>query len=102
MNFLSANTEVNARLDITADGVSGGRFERSYFDVWVFNPFAQSNLQRPLAATYRRHELEKVRQYEQRFREIKLSSFTPLIFSSSGGMGKVATTFYKPIVSMLA
>ena len=90
MNLLSANTEVNAHLDIAADGVWGGRFERSYFDVRVFNPFAQSNLQRPLPSTHRRHELDKVCRYEQRVREITFSSFTPLIFSSSGGMGKVA------------
>ena len=102
MDLLSTNTEVNARLDIAADGVWGGRFERTYFDVRVFNPFAQSNLQSPPAATYRRHELDKTRLYDQRIREIEHSSFTPLIFSSSGGMGKIATTFYKRIAAMLA
>ena len=45
MNLLTANTDTNAHLDIAADGVWGGRFERNYFDVRVFNPFAQSNLQ---------------------------------------------------------
>ena len=57
---------------------------------------------RPLDAIYRRHEIDKIRQYEQRVREVEHSSFTPLIFLSSGGMGKVATTFYKRIASMLA
>ena len=56
----------------------------------------------PLDAIYRRHELDKISQYEQRVREVEHSSFTPLIFSSSGGMDKVATTFYKQIASMLA
>ena len=79
--------------------VWGGRFERSYVDVRIFNPFAQSNLQMPLDAIYRRHELDKISQYEQRVREVEHSSFTPLIFSSSGGMGKVATTFYEQIAS---
>ena len=55
-----------------------------------------------LDAIYRRHELDKIRQYEQCVREVEHSSFTPLIFSSSGGMDKVATTFYKQIASMLA
>ena len=95
MNLLTANTDTNAHLDIAADGVWGGRFKRSYFDVRVFNPFAHSNLQTPLDAIYRRHELDKIRQYEQRVREVEHSSFTPLIFSSFRGMGKVATTFYK-------
>ena len=39
MNLLTANTDTNAHLDIAADGVWGGRFKRSYFDVRVFNPF---------------------------------------------------------------
>ena len=89
-------------MDIAADGVWGGRFERSYFDVRVFNPFAQSNLQTPLDAVYRRHKLDKIHQYDQCLREVEYLSFTPLIFSSSRGMGKVATTFYKRIASMLA
>ena len=95
MNLLTANTDTNAHLDIAADGVWCGRFERSYFHVRVFNPFVQSNLQTPLDTIYRRHELDKIRQYEQRVREVEHSSFTPLIFSSSGGVGKVATTFYR-------
>ena len=50
MNLLTANTDANAHLIIADDGVWGGRFERSYFDVRVFNSFAQSNLQMPLDA----------------------------------------------------
>ena len=54
--------EPNARLDPAANGVWGGRFEKSYFDVGVFNPFAKSNLETPLAETYLKHEREKCRQ----------------------------------------
>ena len=68
MNLLTANTDTNVRLDIAADSIWGGRFERSYFDVRVFNPFAQSNLQTPLNVVYRRHELDKICQYEQHVR----------------------------------
>ena len=35
-----ANSQAGARLDIAANGVSGGTFERIYFDVRVFNPHA--------------------------------------------------------------
>ena len=93
MNLLTANTDANARLDIAADGVWGGRFERSYFDVRVFNPFAQSNLQIPLDAIYRRHKLDKIHQYDQRVREVEHSSFTPLIFFSSGGWVRLLLLF---------
>ena len=36
----SANAQAGARLDIAANGVRGGTFERTYFDVRVFNPHA--------------------------------------------------------------
>ena len=40
---MSANKEDGARLDIAADGFWGGRFERTFFDVRVFNHYAPSN-----------------------------------------------------------
>ena len=42
--FIYSNSEQNARLDVAANGVWGGRFERTFFDVRVFNPFAKSNM----------------------------------------------------------
>ncbi len=36
----TANTQEGAHLDISANGVWGGRFEKTYFDVRVFNPHA--------------------------------------------------------------
>ena len=36
------NHNNDARLDIVAGGLWGGRFERTYFDVRVFNPYAPS------------------------------------------------------------
>ena len=35
-------------------------------------------------------------------REIELVSFTPLVFSLTGGMGKAATAFYKRLASLIA
>ena len=40
MDLRSANCEDAARLDVSARGVWGGRFERSFFDIRVFNPCA--------------------------------------------------------------
>ena len=67
----------------------------------VFNPYAPSNNQTP-PACYRKHEQEKKRAYEHRIREVEHSSFTPLVFSATGGMGREATCFYKRLASMLA
>ena len=79
----TANSEQNARLDVAANGVWGGRFERTFFDVRVFNPFAKSNMDTPLATTYRRHENDKRREYEQRVIQVEHSSFVPLVFSAT-------------------
>ena len=48
------------------------------------------------------HEGEKRRAYEQRVCEVEFGSFTPLVFSTSGGMGRAATVAYKRLASLLA
>ena len=98
----SAITEDGARLDIAANGFWGGRFEKAYFDVRIFNPHAPSNRQQCLAGTYRKHERIKIRAYEQRVREVEHGSFTPLVMSLSGGCGNAASICYKRLASMLA
>ena len=98
----SSNTQDGARLDIAANGFWGGRFERTFFDVRVFNPHAPSNRHSRLASCYRKHELQKKRQYEQWVREVEHASFTPLVLSATGGMANEATTFYKRLASCLA
>ena len=98
----SANKEAGARLDIAADGFWGPRRERTYFDVRVFNPFAPSNKKSSIAAVYRSQEREKRRAYCQRISEVELGSFTPLVFSSTGGVAKEASIFYKRLASRLS
>ena len=98
----SAIREDGARLDIAASGFWGGRYERCFFDVRVFNPHATSNRQQSLAQTYKKHEHVKSRAYEQRVKEIEHGTFTPLVMSSSGGAGNTATVCLKRLASMLA
>ena len=62
--YRTASTEDQARLDVAASGVWGGRFERVYLDVRVFNPFARSNRSSSLAARYQSHKREKRRRAE--------------------------------------
>ena len=74
----------------------------AFMDIRVFNPCAQSNRQSPISSVYRRHEQQKKRQFEQRVREVEHATFTPLIMSTTGGMGRAATTFYKRFASMIS
>ena len=48
----SAITEDGARLDIAMYGFWGGRFEKAFVDVRVFNPSTQSNRHGPLSSVY--------------------------------------------------
>ena len=64
------------------------------------NSFAASNRSASLAAIFCRHEAKKCRAYEQQVHEVEHGSFTPSIFSSSGG--KAATTTYKHLSHLLS
>ena len=97
----TANAHDGARLDI-ANGVWGGKYEKTYFDVRVFNPHAPSNRNTTLSTCYSKHEREKKLAYEQRIREVEHSSFTPLDLAATGSLGNEATTFYKHLASLLA
>lgn len=98
----SSNTQDGARLDVAMNGFWGGRHERSFCDVRVFNPHAPSNRSSTLASCYRKHERLKKNCYEQRIREVEHATFTPLVFSASGGLGNESNVFYKRLASLLA
>ena len=97
----SANTDDGARLDIRARGFWNAA-QDAFFDVRVFYPNASSNRSTATSSAYRRHEQAKKRQYGQRVREMEHGVFTPLVFSSTGGMGREAITFYKRLADMLS
>ena len=99
--YSTANRQDGARLDIVANGLWGGRFERTYFDVRVFNPLAPSYYQSDLSSTFRLHERAKKREYGQRVLDVEHSSFTPLVFSATGGLGPEADTCYKRLATLL-
>ena len=98
----TSNTADGARLDIAVNRFWGGCFERTFLDVRIFNPYAPTNKNTTISKCYRKHEAEKKRAYEQRILEVEQSTFTPLIFSATGGMAKQCTTFYKRLASLLA
>ena len=98
----TANVEDGARSDIKAEGFWGDRHQCAFFDVRVFNPLATSNCQCSLDKCYKKHEQEKCRVYEQRIREVERGSFTPLVISATGGMGRAAQTTYRRLASLIA
>ena len=98
MRGRSANVQEGARLDVRAKGF-WQRGQDAFFDVRVFNPLAPSNrCQNP----YEAHEKVKCRAYEQRVREVERGTFTPLVMSATGGMGKRTQIVFKRLASMIA
>ncbi len=101
LRLASANTSDGARLDVRARGFwTVG--QDTFLDVRVFHPDAPTNRSGRLSAVYKRHEDEKKRVYGQRILEIEHSVFTPLVFSTTGGMGRECQTFYKRLADMLS
>ena len=52
----TANTQDGARLNIVMNELWGGRSERAFVDVRVFNPFAPFNTTNSLSTCYKKHE----------------------------------------------
>ena len=102
LRYASAITDDGARADIQAKGFWGTSHQRAFFDVKVFNPHAPPNNSFSTPACYALHEQIKWCLYEQRINEVELVSFTPLIFSPTGGMGKSAAVFYGRLANMIA
>ena len=102
LRYRTASTEDEARLDIAAEGFWGERFKTVYFDVRVFCPLSVTNMSKTLKKCYTDNESLKKRKYEQRLREVEHASFSPLIFSTSGGCGPVATSFIKRLALILS
>jgi len=92
----SANTSREARLDIRAANfwIQG---QRAFFDVRVFDYRGLD-----LAKCYERNEKEKKRHYGERILQVENGSFTPLVFSTNGGMGRECSTFFKRLSEMIA
>ena len=69
------------------------------FDVRVLYRRAHSYRSLQVPVVYRNHERQKRSEYEERIRD--KGSFTPLVFSSSGGAGPAATTMLKRLADKM-
>jgi len=74
-----------ARLDIAARGSFWVTGQKAFFDVKVFNPLAKRYVSLDPQRCYEINEKEKKKCYNARVLEIEHASFTPLVFSATGG-----------------
>ena len=100
-DLASTNTADDVRLNISANDF-WVRGQRAFFDVMIFNPMAHSNRNLELKAAHLRNERQKIRKYGDRVIEVEQGSFTPLVFTTSGGWAPQALTFYSCLAQQLA
>ena len=98
---MSRNTSNLARLDVSAVGLWSPQ-ERTFLDVRVINPLSASYMDIPSEQLYINNERDKKNQYNDRVIQVEKGSFTPLIFSTNGGMGPESTKYHKRVAEKIA
>ena len=97
-----ANIAKEARLDVSARSV-WAPLERAFFDVRVFHAPAPSNrAQNTTTKMYKMHENSKKAAYNARVLEVEKGTFTPIVFSTTGGMGREAHNLFKNIAEKMS
>ena len=100
----STITGNEARLDICArDFWQAGQM--AFFDVRVFNPTAKRYVNQEFSETYEVNEREKKKLYNERNYMLQIehaASFSPLVMSETGGMGRECEKIYVPLAEMIS
>ena len=100
----SANKEDEARLDIRTCGFWDSETGRNdtFFDVRVFHPGVQSYQNQSLSSLYRQHECKECLAYGRRVLDVERGTFTPLVFTSGGGMSNETTPAMKRLAHLVS
>ena len=91
----------DARLDVRARGFWRAG-QNAFFDVRITNADCTSQVASPVKSVLRKHELEKKRNYNQRIIQVEHGTLTPLIFTTSGAMGKECQKFHKTLAEKIS
>ena len=76
--------------------------ERTMMDVRVFHPNAPSYRGKKIEQLYADNENEKKNAYNQRVIQVEKATFTPLVFSTMGGMAPECTKFHKQVAVLIS
>ena len=76
------------------------RGQQAFFDLWVFDPNACRYRNKSLQQCHVMNEQEKKRVYNERILQIDRGTFTPLVFSINGSMGRECQKFYLRLAQM--
>ena len=97
----TAKTGEECRPDIRARGfwING---QQAFFDVRVFDPTALRYINQNIQQCFVKNENEKKRNYNNRIMNVDNGSFTPLVFSIHGSMGRECKTFYARLAELIS
>ena len=73
-----------------------------FFDIHLTNTNVRSQKHLPVSAILKKHEKEKKRAYNSRIINVEHGTFTPLVFSLTGGEGPETSMFHKHIAQKIA
>ena len=90
-----------SRPDVRARGIWRPA-QNGFFDIRVTNVNTDCQIDLPTKVIYERHESEKKRQYNDRIMNVEHGTFTPLVFSVTGGAGPEAHVLHKHIADKIA
>ena len=74
----------------------------AFFGVRGFHPNAGSYKDLTIQQLYRKHEHEKKRLYANRVLEVEEGTFTPLVFTTTGGMAVGCKRFHSRLAELIA
>ena len=89
----NGNDAENARLDVS---------ERTFLDIRVMHPNAPSYVDKSIDQVYTPLEKEKKRAYNERMTQMAKGTLTPIVMSTSGGVGNEADRYLKRIAPLIA
>ncbi len=97
----TGNTTEKARLDVSSVGLHAP-LSRNFLDVRVSNFNSPVFKDKTPEQIYKLQEREKKYAYNQRVIQVEKGTFTPLIFSTTGGMGPEATKYHKRVAEVIS
>ena len=101
LQYWSAITGDEARLDIRARSF-WVRGQEAFLDIRVFDPNAKRYPIATLPWCHEINEKEKKHNYNNRILQIEHGTFTPLVFSIYGSMGREFAKFYSKLSELLS
>ena len=96
-----ADKATDTRLDIRARRF-WAREQSAFFDVRVCHPNADSYKNLTPEQIYKLHENDKKRLYSSRVLEVERGTFTPLVFTTTGGMSNECQRYHSRLAELLA